>query len=55
LSSYGCWVRFSGDGSDLLLRREECVLHGEGEIAMGSSFADLTSPIVRFTVSQSVL
>jgi len=55
LSSYGCWVRFSGDGSDLLLRREECVLHGEGEIALGSSFADLTSPIVRFTVSQSVL
>ena len=55
LSSYGCWVRFSGDGSDLLLRREECVLHGHGEIALGSSFADVTSPVVQFTVSQPVL
>ncbi|WP_114970382.1 FHA domain-containing protein [Rhodoferax ferrireducens] len=51
VSSYGCWVRFSGGGSDLLLRREECVLHGHGEIALGSSFADLSAPTVRFSVS----
>jgi class 3 adenylate cyclase len=51
VSSYGCWVRFSGGGSDLLLRREECVLHGEGEIALGSSFADVSAPIVKFSVS----
>ncbi len=51
LSSYGCWLRFAGAGSDLLLRREECVLHGQGEIALGSSFADLTAPTVRFSVS----
>ncbi|MDO8261783.1 MAG: adenylate/guanylate cyclase domain-containing protein [Gallionella sp.] len=51
VSSYGCWVRFSGGGSDLLLRREECVLHGHGEIALGSSFADLSAPTVRFAVS----
>ena len=51
VSSYGCWVRFSGGGSDLLLRREECVLHGKGEIALGSSFADLSAPTVSFTVS----
>lgn len=51
VSSYGCWVRFSGGGADLLLRREECVLHGKGEIALGSSFADLSSPTVKFTVS----
>ncbi len=51
LSSYGCWVRFSGGGSDLLLRREECVLHGQGQIALGSAFADLTAPIVNFSVS----
>ena len=48
VSSYGCWVRFSGGGSDLLLRREECVLHGQGEIALGSSFADVSAPTVRF-------
>lgn len=51
VSSYGCWVRFSGGGSDLLLRREECVLHGHGEIALGSSFADLSASIVSFSVS----
>lgn len=51
VSSYGCWVRFSGGGADLLLRREECVLHGKGEIALGSSFADLSAPTVKFTVS----
>lgn len=51
VSTYGCWVRFAGGGSDLLLRREECVLHGRGEIALGSSFADLTAPTVTFSVS----
>lgn len=51
LSSYGCWVRFSGGGSDLLLRRNECVLHGRGEIALGSSFADLSAPTLSFVVS----
>lgn len=51
VSTYGCWVRFTGGGSDLLLRREECVLHGRGEIALGSSFADLTAPTVTFSVS----
>ncbi len=55
LSSYGCWVRFSGDGSDLLLRREECVLHGLGEVSLGSSFADLSAPIMHFSVSQPSL
>jgi len=51
LSSYGCWVRFSGGGADLLLRREECALHGHGEIALGTSFADLSAPTVHFSVS----
>ena len=51
LSSYGCWVRFSGGGSDLSLRHEECVLHGRGEIALGTSFADLSAPTVHFSVS----
>jgi class 3 adenylate cyclase len=51
VSTYGCWVRFSGGGSDLLLRREECVLHGRGEIALGSSFSDLSAPVISFSVS----
>ena len=51
VSTYGSWVRFSGGGSDLLLRREECVLHGKGEIALGASFSDLSVPTVLFSVS----
>ncbi len=51
ISTYGTWVRFSGGGSDLLLRREECVLHGSGEIALGASFADMTVPTVKFVIS----
>ena len=51
VSTYGSWVRFFGGGSDLLLRREECVLHGTGEIALGASFADLTVPTVKFSIS----
>jgi len=51
VSTYGSWVRFSGaKGSDLLLRREECVLHGQGELALGASFADATVPTVSFKV-----
>ncbi len=51
VSTYGSWVRFSGGGADLLLRREECVLHGDGEIALGASFSDLSVPTVMFSVS----
>lgn len=50
VSSYGSWVRFEGGGSDLLLRREECVLHGRGEIALGASFADGNAPTVSFSI-----
>lgn len=50
MSSYGCWVRFAGGGADLLLRREECVLHGRGEIALGASFSDASVPVVKFSV-----
>lgn len=49
VSTYGSWVRFAGaNGSDLLLRREECVLHGQGQLALGASFADATVPTVTF-------
>ena len=51
VSTYGSCVRFYGGGSDLLLRRNECVLHGKGEIALGASFGDANVPIVKFSVS----
>lgn len=49
-SSYGSWIRFGGSGSDLMLRRDECVLHGHGQIALGTSFGDPSAPIVSFMV-----
>ncbi len=50
-SSYGSWVRFLGArGSDVLLRREECVLHGKGELALGASFSDTSVPTVSFSI-----
>ena len=52
VSSYGSWIRFSGsNGADVLLRREECVLHGEGELALGASFADPHVPTVHFKIT----
>jgi len=51
MSSYGTWIRFVGARSELLLRREECVLHGRGQIALGASFADASSPMVSFEVN----
>jgi adenylate cyclase len=51
MSSYGTWLRFAGANSAQLLRREECVLHGTGEIALGAPFNDLTVPTVSFSVS----
>ena len=51
VSTYGSCVRFFGGGSDLLLRRDECVLHGRGEIALAATFADANVPVVAFSVS----
>ncbi len=51
VSSYGSWVRFGdGSGAPVLLRREECVLHGVGELALGASFSDASVPTVQFKV-----
>ena len=50
VSSYGTWVRFSDTGAVVALRRQECVLITNGEIALGTSFADLTVPTVRFKI-----
>lgn len=50
VSSYGTCVRFEGRGADVLLRREDCVLHGRGEVALGASFSDSAVPIIQFNV-----
>jgi class 3 adenylate cyclase len=56
VSSYGTWVRFGSNGTDaapteLALRRQECVLLGTGEMALGAPFSDFTVPTVAFHLS----
>jgi adenylate cyclase len=53
MSSFGTWVRFSGSDNDVALRRNDCVLHGAGEIALGVPFLDFSTPTVRFSLSSS--
>ncbi len=48
VSSYGTWVRFSDTMAVVALRRQECLLMGDGEIALGAPFEDVTVPTVRF-------
>jgi adenylate cyclase len=48
LSSNGTCVRFQGAPTELTLRRNECVLHDSGEIALGPDFGDWSVPTVRF-------
>jgi class 3 adenylate cyclase len=47
-SSYGTWVRFSDSSVTVALRRQECVLLQEGEMALGASFEDFSTPTVSF-------
>jgi hypothetical protein len=51
LSSFGSWIRFVGGDADVPLRRDACVLHGSGQIALGSPFADPASAVISFRVS----
>lgn len=48
VSSYGTWVRFAGSDAIVALRRQECVMLVEGEIALGAPFEDFTVPTVSF-------
>jgi class 3 adenylate cyclase len=47
-SSYGTWVRFNGGEHVIVLRRQECLLHSDGEIAMGAPFSDFSAPTLSF-------
>lgn len=50
ISRFGTWVRFQ-EGEPVLLRRDACLLHGCGQIALGVPFAEADAPIVAFEVS----
>ena len=51
ISSYGTWVRFADSSITIALRRQECVLLQDGEMALGASFEDFTVPTVSFSFS----
>jgi len=53
ISSYGTWVRFYDGKSVIPLRRQECLLMLNGEIALGASFEDFTVSAVAFKVHKS--
>jgi len=46
ISSYGSWVRFEGAENAIALRRQECLVHSNCEIAMGAPFSDFSAPTV---------
>ncbi|MBU1442195.1 MAG: adenylate/guanylate cyclase domain-containing protein [Gammaproteobacteria bacterium] len=51
VSTYGTWVRFhgtAGASGEIALRREECVLHGSGEIGLGAPLSDFSAPTISF-------
>lgn len=48
VSSYGTWVRFTGSDAVVALRRQEVMLTGDGEIALGAPFSDFSAPMVSF-------
>ena len=51
MSSFGTWVRFGGSGSPVRLRRDACILHGTGQIALGVPFTESSAPVMNFQVS----
>lgn len=51
LSSFGTWVRFTENPqAEVQLRRNQCVLHSTGEIALGAPFSDFSAAVVAFNV-----
>ncbi|MFY3384972.1 FHA domain-containing protein [Paracidovorax sp. MALMAid1276] len=51
MSSFGTWVRFEGSDSPVRLRRDACILHGTGQIALGVSFNEPSAPVMMFQVA----
>jgi class 3 adenylate cyclase len=49
-SSFGTWVYFGGQAEPVVLRRTECYLVGQGQIALGCEREADAAPIVQFNV-----
>lgn len=52
LSSFGTWIRFEGSDTAVSLRRDACLLHGRGQIALGMPFG-AGAPMLDFHVTGS--
>ena len=54
LSSFGSWVRFADNPeTEILLRRNTCILHSTGEIALGAPFSDFSTAVIAFHVNSA--
>lgn len=51
LSSFGTWVNFEGSDNNVQLRRDSCLLHGSGRVALGVSLEEATAPTVGFRIA----
>ena len=49
VSSFGSWVRFDGSDAEVRLRRDACMLHGSGQISLGTAFG-AGAPVLSFHV-----
>ena len=49
-SSNGTWVKFGREAEPVILKRDSCVLHGQGIIGLGTSPGDLTSVTFSFQI-----
>ena len=50
LSSFGTWVYVGNQSEPVVLRRTECYLVGQGEIALGCDRGAEAAPLVQFCV-----
>ena len=49
-SSFGTWVYFGGQAEPVILRRTECYLVGQGQIALGCDRDAEAAPLASFTI-----
>ena len=49
-STNGTWVKFGREAELVILKRDNCVLHGQGMIGLGAAPRDFTSASFSFQI-----
>jgi len=49
-SSNGTWVKFGREAAPVILKRDNCVLHGQGTVGLGSAPEDFTTTTFSFQI-----